>query len=344
MNRMVRTCAALVLGLALLSTTRAQGVAQTQNSVKFVMDWAFEGAQSIWTAAAESGCYTKSGLAVKIDRGFGSGDAISKVASGAYDVGVADFSSIVAYDDQHPDNRVEAVFLISDRSPTSVTVLKSSGITKPKDLEGKRIADPEGEASRVLFPAFAKVNGIDLSKITWVTVAPNLRQTALVQGQADAAAGHLFTVQTGLQALGVDSSKYFSMAYADYGVNVPGNAVIVKPAWATAHREALKSFVSCAAVGIKSSISDPTAALASLRKYNSLSDPKSDSESLAFSTNFAILTPYVKRYGLSHVDPHRLDNSLSLIAGAMGIAKPAVSQIWDGSFIPSASQLKVAVK
>jgi ABC-type nitrate/sulfonate/bicarbonate transport system substrate-binding protein len=48
--------------------------------IKFVTDWAWEGTQASWAVAAETGCYTKAGLDVKTDRGFGSGDAIAKVA------------------------------------------------------------------------------------------------------------------------------------------------------------------------------------------------------------------------------------------------------------------------
>jgi NitT/TauT family transport system substrate-binding protein len=155
---------------------------EAASSVRFVMDWAFDGPQAIWTDAAQQGCFRNRGLDLKLDRGFGSSDAIGKVASGSYDIGVADFGSVVAYNAAHPDDKLKIVFVVSDRSPTSISVLKVSGITMPKDLEGKRVADSQGEASRVLFPAFAKANGIDPGKITWISVAPNLRQASLLQG------------------------------------------------------------------------------------------------------------------------------------------------------------------
>lgn len=340
----IKATAAIVLGAAILSATPTQSSAQTTTPVKFVLDWAFEGPQATWSQSIESGCYAKSGIDLKTDRGFGSGDSISKVASGAYDVGIADFSSVVAYNAAHPDNKLEVVFIVSDRSPTSVTVLKTSGITKPKDLEGKRIADSEGEASRVLFPAFAKKNGIDLTKITWVTVAPNLRQTSLVQGQADAAAGHMFTVQTGLEALKVTPDKYFTMAFGDYGVEVPGSSIITKKAWAEAHPDALKAFIACSAAGVKSSYADAAAAVATLKKYNSLSDPKSDMEGMNFANNFAVGTAYVKKNGLSQVNTGRLNTALSQISEALNIPKPAVSDIWNGAYLPAKSTLMLASK
>jgi NitT/TauT family transport system substrate-binding protein len=330
--------------VAALSVFSAAQAGEPATPVKFVMDWAFDGPQAVWTAAAQQDCFGKNGLDLKIDRGFGSSDAIGKVAAGSYDIGVADFSSVIAYDAAHPKDPLEIVFVVSDRSPTSVSVLKTSNITKPKDLEGKRLADSQGEASRVLFPAFAKANGIDTTKITWVSVAPNLRQASLLQGKADAAAGHMFTVLSGMKALGVGQDKVFTMEYARYGVDVPGSSVIVKPQWASAHKKALQSFLVCAAVGIRSSITDPKTALASLHSYNSLLDDNSEALALDFSTRYAILTPRVQKDGLSYVDPARYSQVLTLVSTALAVPKPNLGDVWDGSYLPPKADLTVPVQ
>jgi len=337
----VRLSVSATLGALALTQVVA---AQAATPVKFVMDWAFDGPQAIWTAAVKDGCFEKENLDLKIDRGFGSSDSIGKVASGAYDIGVADFSSVVAYNAAHPDNPLQVVFVVSDRSPTSVTVMKSSGITSPKQLAGKRIADSQGEASRVLFPAFAKANGIDPASVTWVSVAPNLRQSSLLQDKADAAAGHMFTVQSGMKALNVPADKTFTMEYAKYGVDVPGSSVIVKAAWAQAHPEAVRGFLSCAADGVKASIADPKAALATLHAYNSMLDDAPEAESLDFSTRYAILTPRVLKSGLSTVTPDRYDHVLEMISSSLGVPQPPLNAIWNGNYLPPASVLKVSAK
>lgn len=181
----------LLLAAAGCAATLRASPAAEPTSIKFVMDWAWEGTQASWAVAAESGCYAKAGLNVRTDRGFGSGDSIGKVAGGAYDIGVADFSNLVNYDSSDPDNRLVAVFVISDRALTSAEGLKKAGIFKPQDPNGKRIAAVQPDASHVLFPALAKANGIDVNSIHWVIVAPNLREATVYQGQADAAVGHL---------------------------------------------------------------------------------------------------------------------------------------------------------
>jgi NitT/TauT family transport system substrate-binding protein len=313
--------------------------AADRTPVKFVMDWAFEGAQSIWTVAAESGCFQQSGLEVKIDRGFGSGDAVSKVASGAYDIGVSDFNTLISYNGTHPNEKLIATLVISDKSPTSVVTLKKNNISKPQDLIGKRVGDAQGEASRVLFPAFAKANGFDPAAITWVTIAPNLRQTTLHQGKSDAAAGHLFTIITGLHALGVTDDEIVALPYADWGLSTFGNSVIVKPEWAAAHADVMRAFVKCAVAGVKGSIADPKYAIATLKKFNSMLDDKIESTALEFSTTRAILTDDVKKYGMSAMEPKRLDQVLTQVADALGLPKPAPADVWTPDYLPPRAEL-----
>jgi NitT/TauT family transport system substrate-binding protein len=261
------------------------------------------------------------------------------VASGAYDIGVSDFNTLISYNGAHPNEKLIATFVVSDKSPTSVVTLKKNNITKPQDLIGKRIGDAQGEASRVLFPAFAKANGIDPSAITWVTVTPNLRQTTLIQGQSDAAAGHLFTIITGLNALGVKDEDIVMLPYADWGLSSFGNSVIVKPEWAAAHPDVMRAFLKCAVVGIKGSIADPKNAIATLKKFNTMLNDKTESTALEFSTTKAILTDDVKKLGLSAMEPQRLDRVLTQVADALQLPKPVPADVWTDAYLPPREEL-----
>src|SRR5258707_4977841 len=118
---------------------------------------------------------------------------------------------------------------------------------------------------RELFPACAAANGIDPASVTWINIATNLRQTSLLRGEFDAAAGHMYTITSGLRAIGVKDEDVVVMPYADYGVDIFGNSVVVKPAWASAHAQTMKAFVACAVDGMKGAIASPQAAGHSLK-------------------------------------------------------------------------------
>ncbi|MGH7090652.1 MAG: ABC transporter substrate-binding protein, partial [Stellaceae bacterium] len=236
-----------------------------------------------WTLAESDGCYRRNGLAVAIDPGHGSGDALSKVAAGAYDIAIADFMSLLAFDAHPRAPQLVATYIMIDRAPTSIVALKKSGIAGPRDLAGKRIGDNVGEASRELFPAFAAANGIDAKSVSWVNVAPNLREASLLRGAFDAAAGHMYTITSGLRAIGVADTDMVVMPYAEHGVDLFGNSVIVKASWAPAHAAALKAFLVCAVDGMKGAIADPKTAIQSLAPHNSMLDARQAEAELEFS-------------------------------------------------------------
>ena len=84
--------------------------ATAAEQVKFILDWAFQGIHGLFTLADDNGHFAKEGLAVKIDRGYGSGDTITKVSAGTYDIGLADVNSLVAFNAKNPGNKVVSFF------------------------------------------------------------------------------------------------------------------------------------------------------------------------------------------------------------------------------------------
>jgi NitT/TauT family transport system substrate-binding protein len=316
--------------------------AAADTRIKMLLPYSFQGALSPWTLSYANGCYRRHGLDVSIDPGAGSADSLSKVAAGAYDIGVVDFTVLVAFNARQSEQRMVATFISVDRAPTSVVTLKRSGVGKPRDLAGKRIGDSVGEASREMFPAFAKANGLDPASVTWISVSPNLRHVGLRRGDYEAAAGHIFTITSGLRAIGVADSEVTVFPYAQWGVDQYGNAVVAKAAWLAQHRDAMTAFLACAVDGIKGSIADPKAAVATLKPFNSLLDEKQALLELEFSNSFSVLTPNVQANGLSAVDPARLNRILSQVSDALGFAKPPADQVWDARFLPPVAERKLA--
>jgi NitT/TauT family transport system substrate-binding protein len=303
-------------------------------SIKFLLAWTYEPPTSAWTLAQTSGCFKRNRLEVTIDGGRGSGDTLAKVAAGAYDIGISDFSALVAFNAQYPQQRMIASMIMNDRAPMSIAALKTSGITTPKDIAKKRVADNVGEASRVMFPAFAKVNGIDSNAIIWINVAPNLREASLVRGQADALAGNFLTIWIGLRRLGLKDADFNLLPYADWGVDLMGNSVVTKPTWAATHADVLKRFLACGVDAIRTSISNPALAVDSLKPYNALVERDEGITELEMANRLTSVTEYVRQNGIAGVDLARVDKATAVISEALGIAKPNARDVWTDAYLP----------
>ena len=138
-----------------------------------------------------------------IDSGNGSGGTVTRVASGTYDMGFADMAALMEFHANNPDapNKPVAVMMVYNNTPAAVLALKKSGITKPADLNGKKLGAPVFDAGRKAFPIFQKANNV--SNVAWTSMDPPLRETMLVRGDIDAITGFSFTSLLNLEARGV---------------------------------------------------------------------------------------------------------------------------------------------
>ena len=125
-----------LLATLVLSATWVQ--AQT-TPIKFQMDWRFEGPAAFFTHPVAAGYFKDAKLDVTVDAGNGSGGAVTRVASGTYDMGFADLAALMEFHANNPDapNKPVAIMMVYNNTPASVMALKKSGIKVPADLAGK---------------------------------------------------------------------------------------------------------------------------------------------------------------------------------------------------------------
>ena len=91
------------------------GTAHAQTTpIKFQLDWRFEGPGAFFTHPAAKGYFKAAGLDVAVDAGNGSGGAVTRVASGAYDMGFADLAALMEFHANNPDspNKPVAVMMV----------------------------------------------------------------------------------------------------------------------------------------------------------------------------------------------------------------------------------------
>ena len=325
------THAALAAALAL-----AAGGAEAQVRIAYSNDWRWEGPAAPFLMALDRGYYAEEGLEVTMDTGQGSLEAIPRVASGTYQMGFADFNSLIRFRDQNPDLDVKAVLMVYDNPAFSVVGRRSLGVEEPKDLEGKRLGAPAPDGAFAQWNAFVAANDIDASTVTIENVGFPVREPMLAQGQVDAITGFSFSSFINLKAAGVPEEDIAVMLMSDWGLDLYGNAVIVNPAFAAENPEAVAGFIRATIRGLKDTIADPAAAVEYVVANNDVVTADVELERLEMALAQNIVTDAVRANGFGAVDPDRYARALEQIGLTYDFQNPppALEDVFDAAFLP----------
>ncbi len=332
--------------LGAVVTASTLGTAQAQvTPIKFQLDWRFEGPAALFLTPVAKGYFKDAKLDVTVDAGNGSGGAVTRVASGAYDLGFADLAALMEFHANNPDapNKPVAIMMVYNDTPASVMALKKSGIKTPADLSGKKLGAPVFDAGRRAFPIFAKVNNI--SGVQWTAMDPPLRETMLARGDVDAITGFTFTSLLNLEARGVNVADVVVLPYPEFGVKLYGNAVIASPKILKDNPAAVKAFLSALARGVKDVIDNPAAAIADVKARDGIINVELETRRLKLAIDTVINSPNAHAEGFGQVNGPRLALMASQVSEAFA-TKTRVNPdaVWNGSYLPTKAELNVLPK
>jgi NitT/TauT family transport system substrate-binding protein len=257
MNRL-----AAVLAAVLVLAVAGAPVAQPMQKVVFALNWFAVGDHAAYWVALDKGYYKSRGLDVELQNSKGSGDSIAKVDTGRADIGLAD--AVVVIPRVAQGARIKIVGAVFDNTPLNIWTRKDTGITKPKDLEGKTLAAPPGDAQRQLFPAFAKLNGVDASKVTWLTIEPAAKFVALAEKRADAVPDYTTGQPFWEKAVGKDN--LVRMPWHQYGFDTYSMSIMASEKTLAERPKVLRDFLAASYMGWRDVMADPKAALEIFKK------------------------------------------------------------------------------
>jgi NitT/TauT family transport system substrate-binding protein len=250
---------ALVVALVAVAGT---GQAQAPLKVVFALNWFAVGDHAAYWVALDRGYYKARGLDVELQNSKGSGDSIAKIDTGRADLGLAD--AVVVIPRVAQGAKIKIVGTVFDNTPLNIWTRKDTGIRTPKDLEGKTLAAPPGDSQRQLFPAFAKVNGVDASKVKWLTIEPAAKFVALAEKRADAVPDYTTGQPFWEKAVGKDN--LVRMPWHQYGFDTYSMSIVASEKTMNERPKVLRDFLAASYLGWRDVMEDPKAALEIFKK------------------------------------------------------------------------------
>jgi NitT/TauT family transport system substrate-binding protein len=304
------------LSLALAALLAASGSASAQEKFTFALNWFAVGDHAAYWVALDKGYYKAKGLDVTLENSKGSGDSIAKVDTGRADAGLADAAVVIASNAR--GTTVKTVGMVFDKTPLNIFSLKSKPLTKPKDLEGATLGAPPGDAQRQMFPAFAKLTGIDASKVTWVNIEPAAKIAAVAEKRMDGVGDY----NTGLPLYEKAAGKgnVVMLQWADFGFDLYSMSIMSSAKTMKERPEVLKAFLEASYMGWRDVMADPKAAMVIFKKRVPEIDVDVLTENMMIGLGLMKTEQYAKS-GIGSIDDKKMCASVDLVNTYMGLPK-----------------------
>jgi NitT/TauT family transport system substrate-binding protein len=316
---------ALALATVALAAFATPAAAQ---KITFTLNWVAGGDHAPYFYAQKMGWYKQAGIDVEFETGRGSAVSAQKVGAGATQMGLSDLAVVLNARGKGAD--LVAVMNVYANSPQGLYWLKSSGIKSVKDLAGKKIGNPPGDAARTMWPALAKANGIDPNSVTWVNIDANAKLSALKAKSIDATTSfynlhHVFSREL------KDDMGF--LAWRDAGLNSYGNSIVANGAWLKANKDKAAQFVKITQKAFAECVKTPAPCIQALVEANGAL--RVDNETVNWQLVTVLMSDNISRtVALGWHDDKRIADDYKLVAEYVKIDKPYdVKEAYTNEFL-----------
>jgi NitT/TauT family transport system substrate-binding protein len=189
--------------------------------------------------------------------------------------------------------------------------MEKSGIAKPKDLEGKSIGGPKGAGARELFSAFAALNGIDPSKVTFVDMPPDAMVAAMVSGRVHATSNFITERPNYERAAAQVGQRITGLVYSEWGLDLHANSIVATDKMIQEKADVIRRFLEATVRGWLAGIEKPDEAARMFVKNFPEADPELVRGHWQVSMEH-MLTPAAYENGLGWIDPAKKKRTIEV--------------------------------
>ncbi len=249
-------------GLALLLGANVPAVAAEK--IVFMIDWLPAGDKAVPYLGVQQGLFAAEGLEVTIQSGRGSSDVVTKLGTGAADLGTGGLAALLQARAQTPV-AVKALASIYTLQPDAIFTTEGSGISTLKDVAGKTVATATFSSSNVSWPLVLKANEIDPAKVDLLKADPGALAPMLAAGKVAATINWVTVAPAFIKPLAETGKKLKVIAWSDYGFDGYGLSVFASDKILTERPETVKKFMRAYMKATAAAIADPMAAAKALK-------------------------------------------------------------------------------
>jgi len=271
----IRLVVSCLIGFSLIGCeTRSDPDQKSMQQIKLALDWFPNANHAGLFLAIEKGYFAEEGLEVSAYTPENPASILQTVGTGADDFGINyQPDLLLARDKGVPVISVAGIV----QSPlNSVMTLRSSGLKRPRDLEGKKIGYPGIPLNEPMLDTMLKNDGLmeGLEQVELVNVGFNLG-ASLISGQVDACVGCFWTYES--IAMKNQGFPVEIMRMEDWGVPPYYELILVtNEDMHNNESKTIQKFVNAIIRGYTEASRDPQAAVDSLLRAHPEVDPEID--------------------------------------------------------------------
>lgn len=330
MTPLIRVCAAF--GLCVCLTGRAKA----EEAITFLIDWLPAGDKAAVYLGVEKGLFKQEGLEVTIQSGRGSSDVVTKLGTGAADMGTGGLAALLQAKAQSAVP-VTAVMSIYTMQPDAIFTTADSGVSSLKDLVGKTIATATFSSSNVAWPLLLKANGVPADGIRVLKVDPGALAPMLATGQVAATINWLTVAPAFAGPLKEVGKAFKALPWSTFGYEGYGLSVFASDKMLARRPEAVRRFLAAYVKATEMANADPMAAAKALKAAVPEVEVERAAEEWTASVPL-IVNAISKNDGMGAFEPALLATTWKWVAEAQGIQVGSFdpAKAVTGAYLPRA--------
>lgn len=309
-----------IIALAAIVLTMSCGSGQQEppqsqpeaDQVTYLTAFGAFGREAYAYVALEKGYFREAGISVTVQPGQGSGKNLAALIGNRAHFAPIDFTYTLISAADGKAAGVTTVAAIHQQTLAALMTLDGSGVSKPKDLEGRTVADAPGSVITAMFPTYAKLTGVDQAKVKWVSLEPAQLGANLASGQVDAIGQYVVgrpTVQNAAKDKQVTVLPFGDVITDMYGLGLSTTSTL-----AAQKPDLVKRFTGALLKGLAYAVDNPREAAELLVKHH----PAQNVEAAA--AELTLMAPYVRASGggtpLGAMDRERVARAISVLREA----------------------------